>query len=162
MLLRSVLDSDLPIFFEQERDETARYMAAFVPEDPNDRNAFEAQWKRMRASDSILVRTIVVDSGGDSGDSAAVAGHIASFDRDGEHEVTYWLGREFWGRGIATAALQAFLREDPVRPIYGRVVKDSVASRRVLEKCGFSVCREDKGFAAGRGAEVEEYVLRLD
>ena len=129
-------------------------MAAFVPKDPNDREAFDAQWQRMRSSDSVLVRTIVNDS--------AVVGHVASFDRDGEHEVTYWIGKEYWGRGIATEALKAFLDEDTARPIFGRVVKDSAASRRVLEKCGFSVCAEDKGFADGRGAEVEEYVLRLD
>ena len=43
-----------------------------------------------------------------------------------------------------------------------QVVKDSAASRRVLENCGFTVSAEDKGFADGRGAEVEEFVLRLD
>ena len=128
-------------------------MAAFVPKHPNDHQAFEAQWQRMRSSESILVRTIVVDG--------EVIGHIASFDRDGDREVTYWLGREFWGRGLATRALEAFLLEETTRPLFGRVVKDSIASRRVLEKCGFSVCAEDKGFAEGRGTEVEEYVLRL-
>ena len=61
-MLRSVLDSDLNIFFEQERDETARHMAAFVPKDPNDRDAFDAQWQRMRSSDGIRVRTIELDS----------------------------------------------------------------------------------------------------
>ncbi len=153
-MLRPVIDSDLPIIFEQERDETARHMAAFVPKDPNDRAAFDTQFARMRASDAILVRTIVVDD--------QVAGHIASFDRDGDREVTYWIGREFWGRGIATDALRAFLEEDLARPMHGRVVKDSIGSRRVLEKCGFEIVGEDKGFADGRGEEVEEYVLRLD
>ena len=153
-MLRHVHDDDLPIFFEQERDPEARHMAAFVPDDPHDRDAFEAQWRKMRASDAIRVRTIVVDG--------EVVGHIASFDRDGEHEVTYWLGRSFWGRGLATDALRAFLAEDTTRPMFGRVVKDSVGSRRVLEKCGFTICREDKGFAAGRGCEVEEYVLVLE
>ncbi len=152
-MLRPVTDADVPIFFEQVRDETARHMAAFVSKDPSDRAAFDAHWERIRGSDTVLVRTIVVE--------ADVAGHIASFDRDGDHEVTYWLGRAYWGRGIATDALKAFLEEDPQRPMFGRVVKDSVGSRRVLEKCGFEVCGEDKGFAAGRGAEVEEYILRL-
>jgi len=153
-MLRPVRDSDLPVFFEHERDEAARHMAAFVPKEPNDRAAFDAQWGRMRASDGILVRTILVDD--------AVVGHIASFDRDGDREVTYWLGREHWGRGIATDALRAFLDEERTRPLFGRVVKDGIGSRRVLEKCGFAICGEDKGFADGRGAEVEEYVLRLD
>ena len=152
-MLRPVIDADLPIFIEQERDETARHMAAFVPKDPNDRAAFDAQWQKMRSSDAILVRTIVVD--------AQVAGHIASFDRDGDHEITYWIDRGLWGRGIATDALRAFLTEDLERPMFGRVVKDSAGSRRVLEKCGFSVWGEDRGYAGGRGAEVEEYILRL-
>ena len=153
-MLRPVIDSDLPIIFEQERDETGRHMAAFVPKDPNDREAFDAQFQRMRTSDDILVRTIEVDS--------EVVGHVASFGRDDKHDVLYWIGKEYWGRGIATDALKALLEEDTVRPIYGRVVKDNLASRRVLEKCGFVVCGEEKGFADGRGAEVEEYVLRLD
>ena len=152
MELRPVADDDLPIFFEHQRDPVARNMAAFVSEDPDDRAGFDAHWARIRAADSVLIRTVVVD----------VAGHVASFDRDGEHEVTYWLGRAHWGRGIATRALQAFLEEDAQRPMFARVVKDGAASRRVLEKCGFAVCREDKGFAPGRGAEVEEYVLRLE
>jgi len=152
-VLRPVTDSDLPIFFEHQREETARSMAAFVSKDPEDRAAFDAHWARIRADDAVLIRTIVVDGG--------VAGHIASFDRDGDHEVTYWIGREFWGRGLATDALREFLEEDPARPIFGRVVKDNVGSRRVLEKCGFSIAGEDRGFAVGRGEEVEEYILRL-
>lgn len=152
-MLRPMTDSDLPIFFEYQRDETARHMAAFVPDDPDDRAAFDAHWERIRKSETVLIRTIVVNE--------EVVGHIASFDRDGDHEVTYWLGRQFWGRGIATDALRAFLAEDLERPMFGRVAKDSIASRRVLEKCGFSVCGEDQGYAGGRGAEVEEYILRL-
>jgi len=153
-MLRPVTESDLPIFFEHCRDETARDMAAFVSEDPEDRAAFDAHWDRIRNSESVIVRTIVVDG--------EVVGHIASFDRDGDHEVTYWIGREYWGRGIATDALRAFLDEDPLRPVFGRVVKNNVGSRRVLEKCGFSISGEDRGYAAGRGEEVEEYILRLD
>lgn len=153
-MLRPMTDSDLPTFFEYQCDETARHMAAFVPDDPNDRAAFDAHWAKIRASDAVLIRTIVAED--------AVAGLIASFDRDGDHEVTYWLGQSFWGRGIATAALRAFLDEELTRPIFGRVVKDGASSRRVLEKCGFSVVGEDRGYAGGRGAEVEEFILRLD
>lgn len=153
-MLRPVVDDDLPAFFEHEHDETARHMAAFVPKDPNDRTAFDAQWERMRTSEDIVVRTIVVD--------AEVVGHIASFSRGEDREVTYWIGRAFWGRGDATAALDAFLGEETTRPLFARVVKDNVASRRVLEKCGFRLSGEDRGFAEGRGQEVEEFIFRLD
>ena len=55
-----------------------------------------------------------------------------------------------------------FLEFVTVRPLYARAAKDNIGSRRVLEKCGFVICGEDKGFAHARGAEIEEYVLRLD
>jgi RimJ/RimL family protein N-acetyltransferase len=79
-----------------------------------------------------------------------------------EREVTYWIGRSHWGKGIATGALYAFLAVDPSRPLHARVAYDNVASRRVLEKCGFRVIATERGFAEARSAEIEELVLRLD
>ncbi len=154
VVLRDVVDADLPVFFEHCRDETARHMAAFVSDDPDDRAGFDAHWARIRASDDVLVMAIEV--------AGELVGHIASFVRDGDREVTYWIDRSHWGHGIATEALTALLVLDPVRPIHGRVVKDGVGSRRVLEKNGFVIQGEDRGFAAGRGAEVEEFILRRD
>src|SRR5215218_9325330 len=52
----------------------------------------------------------------------------------GEREVTYWIGRSYWGKGIATDALTAFLAVERSRPLHARVASDNVASRRVLEK----------------------------
>ncbi len=150
--LREVLPSDLPIFFEQEREPEARRMAAFVSKDP-DRLAFDAHWKKILGMPSVTVRTIVQDG--------AVAGHVASFLRGSDREVTYWIARERWGQGVATQALKAFLEVDRTRPMHARVVKDNGASLRVLAKCGFRISAEDKGFAEGRGVEVEEYVLKL-
>jgi RimJ/RimL family protein N-acetyltransferase len=90
-----------------------------------------------------------------------VAGHVASFEHFGEEEVTYWLGREYWNRGVATAALAAFLRQQGSRPLHARAAKDNLASIRVLEKCGFSVVGSDHGFAAARGEQVEEVIFEL-
>jgi RimJ/RimL family protein N-acetyltransferase len=72
-----------------------------------------------------------------------VAGNIVCFEDQGERLVGYWIGRGFWGLGIATAALAAFLRQIPARPLVARVVRHNVASRRVLEKCGFMLAGED-------------------
>ena len=91
-----------------------------------------------------------------------VAGTIGSWGGPGEREVTYWIGRAHWGKGIATCALQAFLTVDPSRPLRGRVAHDNVASRRVLEKCGFRVVATERGFAEARSLEIEELVLRLE
>ncbi|MGI0149175.1 MAG: GNAT family N-acetyltransferase, partial [Thermoplasmata archaeon] len=69
--------------------------------------------------------------------------------------------REYWGRGFATRALSLFLREVTMRPLYASAAKDNVASLRVLQKCGFTVSRVEKGFANARGEEIEEVMLEL-
>src|SRR5256885_16728816 len=104
IVLREVHDSDLPVFFRHFNDPEALRMAAFTPKDPADRDAFDAHWKRIRASGDVL-RTILAD--GDAVGSAAVYGE------PGEREVTYWVDRAYWGRGVATAALRELLAEVP-------------------------------------------------
>jgi RimJ/RimL family protein N-acetyltransferase len=149
--LRDVAPSDLPIFFAQQLDPTANQMAAFTAQDPANREAFNARWAKIMADEAITIKTILFDE--------AVAGHILSHNWFGEPEVSYWLGREYWGRGIATQALSLFLAQLATRPLYARAAKDNVASLRVLEKCGFTICGEDKGFANARNSVVEELIL---
>lgn len=151
--LRDVTDADLPIFFDQQRDPTYNDMAAFTHKDPNDRAAFDAHWKKIRANPEIKNQTIVFEG--------QVAGHIASFVLGGEREITYGIARHLWGRGLATEALRAFLAIDPERPLRARAAKDNVGSLRVLAKCGFEVTGEATGFANARGQEIEEVILRL-
>jgi RimJ/RimL family protein N-acetyltransferase len=153
--LREVEQADLPTFFGQQLDPEANRMAAFTAADPSDREAFDAKWQRILASEEITVKTIVVDD--------EVAGSISKF-RDPDlpgPEVTYWLGREFWGKGVATLALAGFVEVVTERPLYGRCAADNVGSRRVLEKCGFVFVSEDKGFANARREEIAEVVLEL-
>jgi RimJ/RimL family protein N-acetyltransferase len=154
LTLRDVDDADLPIFFEHQLDPQANHMAAFTAKDPADRVAFMAHWARILADQTTVNRTIVFEG--------RVAGHVASFIQAGEREVTYWVGREFWGRGLATGALAALLGIVRERPLFARAAKDNLGSLRVLEKCGFRIIGEDSGFAEARGVEVEEYILRLD
>jgi RimJ/RimL family protein N-acetyltransferase len=154
LALREVRDEDLPLLFEQWADPIAAQMAAFTPPDHMNHDAFERRWSRLRADATVLNRVIVVDE--------AVAGTIGSWGEAGEREVTYWIGRSYWGRGIATDALNAFLAVDRSRPLYAHVASDNAASRRVLEKCGFCVIATEQGFAEARSAEIEELVLRLD
>ena len=79
----------------------------------------------------------------------------------GEREVGYWLGKEFWGKGIATKALAEFLKIIETRPLYAHVAKHNIGSRRILEKCGFTVIGEDRYMNRAR-EEVEEFVLKLE
>lgn len=130
--LRPVLDSDLPIFFEQQNDPIANEMAAFPA---RDHDAFMAHWAKIRANDSNLTLTIVYNG--------QVAGNIAGFYMEGEREVGYWIGRDFWGKGIASEALSQFLKLEQTRPLYGVTVKHNKGSRRVLEKCGFVFVKEE-------------------
>jgi RimJ/RimL family protein N-acetyltransferase len=152
--LREVRDEDLTVLFEQWADPVAAHMAAFTAPDHMDRDAFERRWSRLKADETVIARVIVVDG--------EVVGTIGSWGDPDEREVTYWIGRSHWGKGIATCALNAFLAVERSRPLHARVAYDNVGSQRVLEKCGFRVIATERGFAEARSAEIEEFVLRLD
>ena len=155
VLLRDVEESDLPIFFQQQIDPQANRMAAFTaPRDPSDWDAFLAHWNKIRSNNDILIKTILYDG--------HVAGNAVSFVISGEREVGYWIGKEYWGLGIATYALRKFLGFLQERPLYAHAAKDNAASLRVLEKNGFKIRGEGKLFSHARGEEVEEYVLILE
>ncbi len=155
LFLRDVVNDDLPIFFEQQLNQEANNMAAFTAKDPTNHAAFTAHWHRILADETVVIKTITCNG--------QVAGSVSSYEEDeGKPEVTYWLGKEYWGKGIATWALTEFLAQhNKIRPIYARVAKDNLGSCRVLEKCGFIVIRQSKGFANARGHEIEELFLEL-
>ena len=147
--LRDVSPDDLPVFFEHQRDPVANEMAAFPA---RDLDAFMRHWNTaILGDDSAIAKTVLVNG--------RVAGNVLCFEREGSREVGYWIGREYWGRGVATRALAALLVEVTERPLFAGVAKHNVASRRVLEKCGFVVVDEPHE-PAGDG--VEEVILRLD
>ncbi len=150
IILREVIQDDLPIFFEHQRDPEAANMAAFPS---RDREAFMAHWAKIMADKNSMNRTILF--------SGQVAGNIASFEMEGEREVGYWIGREFWGRGIVSESLKQFLGQEMRRPLFAHVAKHNLASLRVLEKCGFKVIREDKWTPNPNEDEVEEFILIL-
>ena len=146
VLLRDVIDADLPIFFEQQLDPVATAMAAFPA---REHDAFMAHWHKIMRDSSCVTQTIVFD--------VQVAGNVGCFDAFGEREVCYWLGRAFWGKGIATRALTAFLEQVTERPLFAHAVKHNLGSIRVLQKCGFEII----GVEIGSADAVEEVVLKL-
>jgi RimJ/RimL family protein N-acetyltransferase len=125
--LRDVRDDDLATFFEHQSDPEANRMANFPP---RDRATFMAHWARILVG-SGTERTVEVDG--------AVAGYVVSWAHDDERDVGYWIGREHWGAGVATAALGAFLTILEERPLFAHVAEHNVGSIRVLEKCGFAL-----------------------
>lgn len=150
--LREVRDEDEAVFFTQQNDPEAARMAAFPI---RDRATHEAHWRKVRETRGAVVRTILC--------GREVAGNVVSFERNERRFVGYWLGRSFWGRGIATRALELFLDIERTRPLEAFVAKHNVGSIRVLEKNGF--VRTGEGVIppdeSGNGA-VEEWLMRRE
>jgi RimJ/RimL family protein N-acetyltransferase len=149
--LRTVIDTDIEVFYEQQLDPEARRVAVFPL---REHAAFTTHWReRILANPDNYAWTVVADG--------EVAGHMLCFERDGKREVGYWLGREYWGCGIATAALAATLSEVTERPLYAYVVRSNVGSIRVLEKCGFQAIGSERHVDETTGEEIDEVVLEL-
>jgi RimJ/RimL family protein N-acetyltransferase len=144
--LRAVREDDLPIFFEHQNDPEANRMASF---DARELAPFMAHWAKILRDGAGMVRTIEFEG--------QVAGNIVSWEHDGEHDVGYWVGHEYWGKGVATAALSAFLDELHTRPLHAHVATHNLGSIRVLEKCGF----ERMGDPMRTHDGVEELLLKL-
>ena len=149
VVLREVVDSDLPIFFEHQRDPEAVRMAAFPS---RDHDAFMTHWAKLRREPLNIIRTIVC--------GGQVAGNIGSWIGEHWRLTGYWIGREFWGQGVATAALAAFVAEVKERPLHAFVAKHNVGSIRVLEKCEFVPSAEhDSSIAGKEGIHEVLYML---
>ncbi len=149
-VLRNVTQDDLPIFFAQQLDPIATQMAAFPA---RERAAFIAHWAKILDDATVIARTILFDG--------QVAGNVVSFEQSDTREVGYWIGRQYWGKCIATNALAAFLEHEQVRPLYAHVAKHNRGSLRVLEKSGFTIIGDDSGEPDASGEQVQEYMLKL-
>ena len=145
-------EDNLPVLYEQQLDPEAAAMAAFVP---RDREAFFAHWKtRILADDAVEKKTILFDG--------KVAGNIVCFEQQGKTLVGYWIGREYWGKGIATRALAALRDQVKQRPLYAYVAAHNIGSIRVLQKCGFTVCGKSRVRPREDDGEIDELIYRLD
>jgi RimJ/RimL family protein N-acetyltransferase len=144
--LRPVEDADLPIFLAHQDDPIAAAMASFPTRAPD---AFYEHWGKIRADPTNVTRAIVVDD--------EVVGDIVSWLDDGRRQVGYWIGRDHWGKGFATASLRLLLGEIIDRPVTAHVALDNIGSQRVVEKCGFVRIGE-----AVADDGVHEAIFRLD
>ena len=127
-------------------------MAAFPS---RDRDAFLAHWNTTILGNPAATSCVILVDGG-------VVGHIGAWTDANTRErfLCYWLGREFWGRGIASAATSLFLQSELIRPIKALVAKHNIGSIRVLEKAGFTCVGEDV-FTLSNGTRIEEYTYVL-
>jgi len=111
-MLRDVIEADLPIFYEQQLDPESTRMAAFAPRE--EWTVFLTHWRtKVLGVPTCRCQTIVWND--------RVAGYVASWLQEERRMIAYWIGREYWGRGIATAALAEFLGQDRARPLHAYV-----------------------------------------
>jgi RimJ/RimL family protein N-acetyltransferase len=157
--LRPAVVEDIELFFRLQQDQEAVWMAAFTSVELDDRVAFERRWRRILTEPDVTVFTVL-----DACDHHVpqALGQVLSFLVDGQPEVSYWIDRAHWGRGVATDALRLLLARVETRPLFARAAQDNAGSLAVLRHNGFTVVGEDVGPAAARGEMVKEYILRLD
>ena len=148
--LRDVTADDLPIFFEHQLDPEATQMAGFPS---RDRENFMAHWTKILRDETVHVKTILYE--------ARVAGNIVCWQQADRLLIGYWLGRDYWGQGIATQALSEFVQQVATRPLYAYVALHNRASQRVLEKCGFTPVADNTPATDTSGEEVEELLWKL-
>lgn len=152
--LRRFEDADLDQVYEWGRDPAAVAMAAFTRADPSDRAAFDRHYQRIRNDPDCTL--LAID------DDGVLAGTIGSFTMEGEREITYWIDPSRWGRGIASAALDAFARIERTRPLFARAAEHNIGSAKVLARAGFVRVGLDTAHADGVGRDVVEHIYRLD
>jgi ribosomal-protein-alanine N-acetyltransferase len=151
--LRPTQPADFAFLFPFQLDLVATHLAAFTPPDHANQASYVAKYTRFIQDPTITMRTILV--------AEVIVGSLAKFEAEGRAELTYWLDRSHWGKGIATAALQLFLAIETSRPLFGRVAFDNVGSQRVLEKSGFVRIGTASGFARARQMEIAEFIYKL-
>ncbi len=151
--LTETIKLDLDTLFEIQLDKEAIYLAAFTSKDPSDKTAYLEKFTKLLIDPTINMRTIKIYD--------AIVGSVAKYIMENHAEITYWIDKKYWGQGIATNALQDFLKMEQIRPIFARVAFDNYGSQKVLERCGFVKIGKDKGFANARQAEIEEYIYKL-
>lgn len=148
IVLRDVIEADLPTLFAIQQEPEGYGMAVVVPRNEAE---FYRHWREnVLANKDVEIKTVEIDG--------EVAGDVTSFLRDGHRLAGYWFAKKYWGRGIATAAVAEFLvAYEKRRPLIAFVAVTNVASFRVLQKCGF----RRVGDSAKADDGVDEYKLEL-
>lgn len=154
LYLRKTIAADLDTLFENQLDNEAIQMAAFTPENPHDKELYMQKWLGIIENEAVNMQTILLDN--------QIVGSVAHFEMLGEVNVSYWIGKAFWGKGVATKALELFLEQAVERPLFARVAFDNFGSQRVLEKNGFRPIDKAIGYSNARQQKIEEIVYRKD
>ena len=153
--LRTTIQSDFNIFFQNQQDKEANHMAAFTAKDPSDKKNYFEKWLPFLDDKTVTLKTILSET--------EIAGSICTYPMGDEIHITYWINKAFWGQGIATKALDLFLNEFTERPLHASTAFGNYGSMKVLERCSFVKTGETGTyFANGRGMEIEEVFFKLE
>ena len=150
VLLRDVTQDDIPVLFDQQLEPDAIQMASFPP---REWDAFIAHWTNILADENVTKRAIL--------SNGRVAGYILGFEQDGKTHIGYWLGKKYWGQGIATDALKQFLNHVKGRPLYANVIENHISSIKVLKNCGFRITGYKKDINNSHNEQLKEVILML-
>lgn len=153
LILKKTTQSDLDTLFEFQKDPKGVTMAAFTSENPNDKAAYLKKWSAIIENPEIKMNTIFLDT--------VIVGSVVHFEMMNETNVSYWIDSKYWGKGIATKALQLFIKDVSKRPLVGCVAFDNYGSQKVLEKCGFVKVASEMSYANARKMEIEEFIYEL-
>ena len=89
-------------------------------------------------------------------------GYVQFVPIDEDYEVGYHIGEEYTKKGYATEALKAFLpvimAKMGIDKVYGICVSENVASKKVMEKCGFQKEYEGIGLYQGENRPIAKYI----
>lgn len=154
VVLKTVETKDLLSLFEHQTDVQANEMAAFGSKDFHDQAAFNSRWHKILENPEIVCRSVMADT--------LIAGYVAHFEQLNKPSISYWIGKSFWGRGVATESVRQFLRLVVVRPLYARVALSNLGSVKVLTKNGFRQMATENSYSEARGALVEEAIYSLE
>jgi RimJ/RimL family protein N-acetyltransferase len=76
-----------------------------------------------------------------------------------QSEVGYWVAPPFWNTGLASEAVEALVKANPLgnATMFASVFQDNPASARVLTHCGFEYIGDAESFSVARNATVKTW-----
>ena len=151
--LREVLPGDIALFYEHHLELRPLPLDADDADREASRARFMERWDQLLSEEGAFVQTITWDG--------VPVGYVARFTQKDRPAISYWLGRDYWGKGIATQAVRNFLGRVDERPLFARVAYDNLASIQVLRKTGFEIVGHDRCYSDLHGEEIDEIVLAL-
>ena len=157
--LRSFQLSDVPWLVRYlNHDEVTHHITDAIPSPYTEA---DAHWWLDHSHSTTLIKAI--DYEGQL--VGCISAEVGDFEYNRSAELGYWVGREHWNKGIATAAVHQFMKQlfeqtDLVR-LFVSVVSVNKASIRVLSKNGFSLDGELKMASFRQGKFYDEQLWSL-